>query len=247
MKLGIVSDIHGNLPALEAVVADMRRRNVDTVINLGDSLSGPLLPSETAAWLRTTDWLHLAGNHERQIIEAPHAAHPDPADVYAHSQLDADTLAWIASLRDTHAYAPDIFLCHASPRRDVEYLLETVTANGRRLAASDEIEERLDGHTETLVLCGHTHMPRSVRLGAQLIINPGSVGLQAFDDEHPYFHRVENGSPDARYAVIERGASDWTIDLISVPYDFEAMARLADEREMPDWAHALRHGRMPGA
>jgi predicted phosphodiesterase len=245
MRLAIVSDIHGNLPALEAVVADFEKRGVDAVINLGDSLSGPMLPSETAAYLRATDWLHLAGNHERQIIEAPHIAHPDPADTYARSQLDADTLAWIASLRDTRAYSPDIFLCHASPRRDVEYLLETVTANGMRLAAHDEIEERLAGRTEALVLCGHSHLPRSVRLGAQLIVNPGSVGLQAFDDEHPYFHRVENGSPDARYAIVERGDAGWSASLISVPYDFETMARLADARNMPEWAHGLRYGYMP--
>jgi predicted phosphodiesterase len=246
MRLAIVSDIHGNLLALEAVVADFEKRGGDAVINLGDSLSGPMLPRETAAYLRATDWVHLAGNHERQIIEAPHAAHADPADTYACTQLDADVLAWIASLRDTQGYASGIFLCHASPRSDIEYLLETVTANGIRLAASDEIEERLHGRTEALVLCGHTHRPRSVRLGAQLIVNPGSVGLPAFDDERPYFHRIENGSPDARYAIVEHGVAGWSTDLVSVPYDFEPMARLADERGMPEWAYALRHGRMPG-
>lgn len=245
MRLAVVSDIHGNLPALEAVTADFARRGVDAVINLGDSLSGPLLPQETADWLRAQHWKHLAGNHERQIIEAPHVAHPDPADRYAHSVLNTDTLAWIASLTDTRAQGDDIYLCHASPRRDVEYLLETVTARGMRIATATEIHERLAGHTERLVLCGHTHLPRCVRLGGQLIVNPGSVGLQAFDDEHPHFHKVENGAPDARYAIVDEDGGDWRAELIAVPYDFEPMARLAEARGFPDWAGALRSGYMP--
>jgi predicted phosphodiesterase len=69
MRLAIVSDIHGNFKALEAVVQDIERRSVDAVINLGDSLSGPLMPKETAQFLMAQNWTHLAGNHERQILE----------------------------------------------------------------------------------------------------------------------------------------------------------------------------------
>jgi len=68
MRLAVLSDIHGNLPALEAVTRDFVRRGVDTVINLGDSLSGPLQPRETADFLLAQDWIHLAGNHERQVL-----------------------------------------------------------------------------------------------------------------------------------------------------------------------------------
>ena len=68
MRIAFVTDIHGNLAALEAVVADCTRRAVSRVVNLGDSLSGPLLPAETADDLMSRDWFHLAGNHERQIL-----------------------------------------------------------------------------------------------------------------------------------------------------------------------------------
>ena len=68
MRIAFVTDIHGNLAALEAVVRDIERRGVARVVNLGDSLSGPLLPRETARALMARDWLHLAGNHERQIL-----------------------------------------------------------------------------------------------------------------------------------------------------------------------------------
>jgi hypothetical protein len=131
--------------------------------------------------------------------------------------------------------------------------LETPEGESARLASVTEIEERLDGRIPehiSLLACGHSHVPRSVRLGSKLlIINPGSVGLPAYDDDHPYplskFHRIENGSPDARYAVVEKSDGHWRCDLISVPYDHESMALLAEERDRPDWAHALRTGWMP--
>ncbi len=70
--------------------------------------------------------------------------------------------------------------------------------------------------------------------------------LPAYDDDHPYplskFHRIENGSPDARYAVVEKLGGGWCCELISVPYDHESMALLADKRGRADWAHALRTG-----
>jgi predicted phosphodiesterase len=68
MRLAFVSDIHGNLAALDAVIADMSHRKIQCVVNLGDSLSGPLLPVETADRLQHLPWLHVAGNHERQVL-----------------------------------------------------------------------------------------------------------------------------------------------------------------------------------
>ena len=246
MRIAVVSAIHGNLAALQAVVEDFRRRGVDRVINLGDSLSGPLLPLQTARFLMASGWLHLAGNHERQLLTQT-AAQWSPADAYAHAQLGRAEFAWMAALTPNQPEGDGIHLCHASPRSDLEYLLDTVEPGGVRLASAAEITQRLDGVQAPLVLCGHTHHPRTVRSAAgQLIVNPGSVGLQAYDDAHPHWHQIETGSPDARYAVVERGPVGWSAALISVPYDHEPMARLAEERGQPDWAHALRSGYMPG-
>ena len=97
MKLAIVSDIHGNLAALEAVAADIRRQGVDQTVNLGDSLSGPLLPLETAQWLMSQGWLSLAGNHERQILTQA-ADRQGASDSYAHSQLTPKAFDWLRSL-----------------------------------------------------------------------------------------------------------------------------------------------------
>lgn len=245
MRIAVVSDIHGNLPALEAVLRDATRRGVDATINLGDSLSGPLLPRETAEFLMTRDWVQLAGNHERQILSS-RPEERSAEDVYAHSQLGGAVLAWIASLKPLARFADDVLLCHGTPASDGEYFLETVDPRGIRAASATEIEARLGTADATLVLCGHTHTARVVRSRSSvLLVNPGSVGLPAYDDLRPYPHVVAAGSPDARYAIVERGKEGWSVALIAVPYDHRAMAELARLRGMPGWEHALRWGYMP--
>ena len=245
MRIAVVTDIHGNLAALRAVRQDLQRRGVDQVINLGDCASGPLLPRQTARVLMASGWLHLAGNHERQVL-TQRPEQWSAADSYAHAELGADELAWMATLQSSLAWRDGIHLCHASPRSDLEYLLDTVEPGGVRLASADEVHERLAGVSAALVLCGHSHHPRIVRTAAgQLIVNPGSVGLPAYDDAYPHWHVIENGAPDARYAIVEQVHGDWQAQLLAVPYDHESMARLADQRGQPDWAHALRTGYMP--
>jgi putative phosphoesterase len=241
MRIAIVSDIHGNLPALEAVLRDIGRRGVDRVVNLGDSLSGPLMVRETARFLMAQDWVQLAGNHERQVL----AGSPGASDDYARSQLGAAELAWMATLKPSLWLNEDVLLCHGTPDSDVTYFLESVAPDHMRLASIAEVDQRLGDVRAELVACGHTHVQRSVRASnGTLIVNPGSVGLQAYDDDHPVFHQVENGSPDARYAIVERIAGEWISTLIAVPYDFRAMADLAQRNGRPDWARALLTGYM---
>lgn len=98
-----------------------------------------------------------------------------------------------------------------------------------------EIESRLAGVKAHVVACGHTHIARAVRSrSGQLLCNPGSVGLPAYDDSHPVNHLVESGSPDARYAIIERRNVAWHACLYTVPYDYEMVARLAETRNRHD-------------
>ncbi len=243
MRLALVSDIHGNLAALEAVAADIRRRGADAVVNLGDNLSGPLLPLETAHFLMASGWLSLAGNHERQLL-AWRPGHGDEADGYARSQLGVPELDWLRSLRPRHQLTEDIPLCHGTPDSDCTYFLEANHQGVLSLARAEDIAGRLGDVVSDVVACGHTHVPRSVRLATgQLIVNPGSVGLQAFSDEQSGFHIMETGSPDARYAIIEKTASGWLVEHRYVPYDHESMAALATLRGRPDWEVALLWGR----
>ncbi|HJV02230.1 MAG TPA: metallophosphoesterase family protein [Burkholderiaceae bacterium] len=241
MRYAIVSDIHGNLPALQAVVRDIARRGADRVINLGDCVSGPLLPQETAQFLMAqTDWIHLAGNHERQL-RTPRAR--EASDAFAFAQLGQAELDWLAALEPALRLNAQVQLCHGTPRSDFEYFLESVEPTHVRAATLAEIDDRLAGCDAELIVCGHTHVPRAMRSAAgQLIVNPGSVGLPAYDDHRPCFHVIQNGSPDARYALVEQVDGGWQCDLIAVPYGHAAMAELARRNGRTDWARALASG-----
>lgn len=242
MRIALLSDIHGNLPALQAVLQDLSLRAVDRIVNLGDSLSGPLFPKETAEFLMRQDWPQLAGNHERQILEFKPGQGSD-ADGYALSTLTPEILTWLRGLPGTLWLNQEVFLCHATPTTDLEYFLETVEPAAVRLASPAEVDARLGSIQAKVVACGHTHIPRAMRASnGTLIVNPGSVGLPAYDDDHPYFHLMQNGSADARYAIIEGRQGVWTAALHSVPYDHRAAADAALLRGRQDWQHALLTG-----
>lgn len=245
MKIAAISDIHGNLAALEAVLADIARRGATVTVNLGDILSGPLQPNETADRLMPLDMPTIAGNHERQVLmHVPERM--NASDRYAHEHITEVQRAWLHSLPATLRLASDILLVHGTPSSDLVYWLETVTASGQRPATHAEALDRAGDADAALILCGHTHVPRSVLLDdGRLIVNPGSVGLQAYDDDHPYPHKAENLTPHARYALVERSAAGWQVEHVAVPYDWESAALLAERNGRPDWAHALRTGRMP--
>jgi putative phosphoesterase len=245
MRLAAISDIHGNLWALDAVLADIGKRGVDLTVNLGDILSSPLKPRETAERLMAMALPTITGNHERQVLE------DDPVqmsveDRYAHQHITEEQRDWIRSLPQTLRIAEDILLVHGTPASDASYFLETVTKEGRRAATHDEVLERAGEEQASLILCGHTHIPRAVRLeDGRLIANPGSVGWPAFDDTHPFYHKAENNTPHARYAIFERSRTGWTIEHYAIAYDWAAASDFAARNNNAEWAFLLRTGRMP--
>ena len=248
-RLAILSDIHGNLPALEAVLAEAARSNVDMIVNLGDILSGPLWPAETADRLMALDLPTIAGNHERQVLAQP-SEQVSKSDAQTLPLLTARHKAWLASLPATRWLDDGVFCCHGTPTSDLVYLMETAEAGhdrhgapGIRAATRDELAARLGGTSAALLLCGHSHVPRLMRQGATLVVNPGSVGLQAFHIPHEPEHRVETGSPLARWALAESSAgAGWRVEFRATPYDWESAAARAELQGRPDWADALRTG-----
>ncbi|MBW8760279.1 MAG: metallophosphoesterase family protein [Burkholderiales bacterium] len=266
-RIAAVSDIHGNLPALEAVWAEIERAAPAQVVNLGDIASGPLWPRETVQWLMARAaaepgrWRTIAGNHERQVL-APDVPRMGASDAYAARALGADDRAWLAALPPTHWLADDVLLCHGTPASDLVYFMETVTPGfgvdgqrGMRAATAVELAERAGEHpsgdvraglSSALLLCGHSHVPRAMTVpGGPLVVNPGSVGLQAYEDDHPFAHVVETGSPDARWALLERDRRGaWHVQLRSTPYDWQAAAARAEANGRGDWADALATGFM---
>ena len=244
MRIAALSDIHGNLAALNAVLEDIQTQAVDLIVNLGDIASGPLQPRETVDVLMALNLPTIRGNHERQVLEGE-PARMGPSDQYAFGQLRADQLAWFASLPAQRAIEDDVLLVHGSAESDLTYFLETITEYGCRAATHDEVLSRSTGADAQLVLCGHTHVPRAMTLtDGRLIVNPGSVGLQAYHDDHPIPHQIEMHSPHARYAIVTQQAGAWAVAFRAVEYAWDEAAAVAEAHGRPDWAVALRTGRM---
>jgi predicted phosphodiesterase len=244
MRLGVIADVHGNLPALEAVLADLTRRGVAASVNLGDLVSGPLWPRESLDLLRRSGIPALRGNHDRWVAEGGEGA----SDRFARQALDEEAIAWLAALPMRLSPASGVLAFHASPADDNAYLLEAVRDGRLAPAAHATVAARLGTVEAALVLCAHSHLPALRQLpDGRVLLNPGSVGCPAYADPDPPAHVSECGAPQARYAVVEIADGRFVAaDFVALSYDHEAAATRAEANGRPDWAHALRHGAMPG-
>ena len=141
-------------------------------------------------------------------------------------------------------FRENVFLCHETPASDEVYWLESVLPDGTvRMASLEAIEAAARCIAQPLILCGHSHIARAVRLAdGRMIVNPGSVGLPGYRDVHPFPHLVEAGTPDARYAILEFEGGSWRVTFRQVPYDHDAMAALARCNGQPELASALATG-----
>jgi predicted phosphodiesterase len=241
MHLAILADIHGNFLALEAVLADLKHRKVDCIVNLGDCVSGPLWPRETIELLMRLDWPTIRGNHDRWVTDWPSEKHY-PSDAFAFRVLDSEQLAWLRALPSTRDLGDGIFACHGRPDDDNAYLLENVERGRLVPARRTQVVERVGAVTSRFVLCAHSHIPGSAAVGDMTIINPGSVGLPAYEDPTLPAHVSESGSPLARYALLRLTDGRGSFEHIAIPYDHHAAARRAEENQNPAWAHFLASG-----
>jgi len=244
MRIAVISDIHGNLLALEAVLEDIAREGADVTVNLGDILSGPLEPARTADRLMALDLPTISGNHERQVLTDPDDR-INATDAFTRSALEERHFEWIASLPNVLRLSDEVFLCHGTPASDCQCFLDHITPEGLRRSNVGSIKKLAGDVQAELILCGHTHVPGVVTLpDGRTIANPGSVGLQAFADDDPYPYAMENGSPHARYAIVERANGRWSFRQMYVAYDWDAAAAQALANGREDWAVAIATGRM---
>jgi predicted phosphodiesterase len=243
MRFAVIADVHGNYLALEAVLADIRAQGIGQIVNLGDMASGPLDARRTMDALMAIDAMHVLGNHDRWLIDRP-VEKMGPWERPAYAQLDSSHLDWLRTVPMTQVYRDQVFLCHATPADDNIYWLEAVKPDGSvTMAALDEIEKAAVGISQSLILCGHTHVARAVRLrDGRLVVNPGSVGSPGFSYNVPFPHMIEAGTPDARYAILELTSRGWRATFRYVPYDHEAMAALARRNGNAEFASALATG-----
>lgn len=240
MRFAALADIHGNLSALEAVIADIAAQGVAEVVNLGDCLAAPLDPKGVADLLMARDWPTVRGNHDRWMGSGEDLSEWDRD---AAPGIGAAERAWLAALPPNRVWN-GVFLCHATPGDDLSYWLHHATPEGgMRPATGEEAAAPALGRSEELLLCGHTHIAAAVRLpSGQMVVNPGSVGCPAYFDSAPWPHRAEARNPLAHYAILERKPAGWDVTFRLVPYDPAPMIARAEAAGRSYWARALATG-----
>jgi len=239
MRLAVISDIHGNLRALEEVLLDIRERSVDLTVNLGDCVTSPLWPRETLELLETLSFPTVRGNHDRWIDHAPDAVGDTESVVFSRAELSDAQRRRLFELPPSIQVADGVLAVHGSPRSDVEYLLETKVDGRLARLSADVVAERLGDVDAELILCGHSHTQHlAADRRGRLVLNPGSVGCPRYADNADRLTN-EAGSPHARYAVATKRGSSWTIEMIAVAYPVAPVVEQAERNGRPDWARGF--------
>jgi len=196
VRVAALYDVHGNLPALDAVLAEVGTQDVDRIVVGGDVLWGPF-QSECIAALRAHDALFVAGNCERDVLAAA-----DTSSAWCRDQLTEGELDFVSRWPMTVELAVEglgtVVFCHATPRSDIENLTRT--------SPDADVAKKLADVTADVVVCGHTHVQYDRRVsGGPRVVNAGSVGM-------PF-----QGEPGAFWALL-----DSDVELRRTSYDAEA-------------------------
>lgn len=232
MRIALISDIHGNEVALKAVMADINRVGVDSIVCLGDVATLGPRPSPILEMLGELDCPCILGNHDAFMLD-PNLIHTYtevPVIVEAvdwcRGRLSQSEFDFIRGFRSTMEIALDVgstlFLFHGSPRSHMEDLLATTPP--------DALEEMLAGHCATVMAGGHTHIQMTRQHRGILIVNPGSVGL-------PFKEYVSGQAPTlmhhAEYAIVESTGGSIDINLRRVPLDILALREAVAATDNP--------------
>jgi len=231
MRILVVSDIHGNWPALQAVAAVPH----DAVVCLGDTVGYGPQPAACLRWLRASGAHMVQGNHDRALADVvPPRCHPDfewlaaAAQGIAHAQLDEEEKAFLRGLprrRDVVLDGRRLALVHATPADPLYSYIGPDPERWRAAAAGVDAD---------FLLVGHTHLPFHLDLGGPSIVNPGSLG------------QPKDGDPRAAFAMIEEGVP--RLARVRYPVEQTVSALEAAGLEPPALealARVLRTGRTP--
>lgn len=211
LRIAIVSDIHGNLPALQAVLNDLTRVRPDRVYVNGDVVNRGPQSKECLDRVRALGWPVVFGNHEEYVLKFRHGAWGEdghspfwlPVRRLAEDELTADDIAYLERLPHSRVIAlpglPPIRLVHGSMRALNEGLGPWLD--------DDELLAAVDGAPEPVIIGAHTHRTFERRVDARWIINCGAVGM-------PY-----NGDPAAQYLLLTATDGEWQAQFRAVPYD----------------------------
>ncbi len=210
MQIGVVSDVHGNRVALDAVLAAMP--DVDLLVNAGDVVGYNPWPAECLAAVRDRGIPTVMGNHDRATADdGPVRFNPmaNAGVEYAREQLDDEATAWLAELPDRRTVADGrVRVVHGHPD------------NPDRYTYPREFSPRMLGDEELLVT-GHTHVQGSRTFDQGVVMNPGSVG------------QPRDGDPRAAFAVVDLDADPPVVDERRVEYDVERVVEAVEAAGLP--------------
>ncbi len=212
-RLAILADIHGNVPALEAVLADVAAQDVDEVLVGGDLVGRGPQGSAVVKRVRELGFESIGGNHEDYLLDFRRGEIPSDwrtteewaAARWMAAELDADDVAYIEALPFS-LLRPGLRLVHGTPKSNREGI--------GPWTGDDDLQKQLGRVEEELLVCAHTHRPLVRELDSGMVVNVGSVGL-------PF-----NGDQRAQYAIFERRDGAWHVEPRQVTYDLEDTFRI---------------------
>ncbi|MBE7712861.1 MAG: metallophosphoesterase family protein [Cyanobacteria bacterium SIG26] len=225
MRIAVLSDLHANVQALEAVMNDVMEQGCEHVFCLGDiALAGPQ-PKEVTEYVMAQDgtWTVIQGNTDKmiaqygpEVAEFLEAQYPVMANAIADDVqvLDDAHRAFLANLPPMLSLEVDgttVLLVHGSPRANNEDILPEMSL--------DVVEEIIEGTQEKLILCGHTHVPCGYQTNTgQTVVNVGSVG------------RPMTSEPRACYAIVDFNQGSFEVRHRFIPYDNKLAAQIVSQR-----------------
>ena len=245
MRVALISDIHGNIVSLEAVLQDIERENVDQLICLGDVVTLGPNPVAVMDRIRSLGCECILGNHDFFLIN------PSVLHEYMDALWFADSIAWCAKqhrLQDfelLNTFKPTLevplsaehnLLCfHGSPKSNTDILLA--------MTPPTTVDELLDGHRATVMAGGHTHMQMMRQHKGIMLINTGSVGMPF---EQALFVHSPRYLPWAEYAIVNCEQDVVSVELKRVPVSVDKLINAANNSGFPDATVWMKNWMLPG-
>lgn len=241
MQIALLSDIHGNLPALEVVLRDIDQRSFDAIYCLGDLGGYGAQPNEVQQAIMARGYPTVAGNYDQNVgfdgpdcgchyVKALDIAMSDLSFGWTKEHTTEENKAWLRTLPMEIRLEIDglrVLLCHGSPRDNTEYLFENRSDGYLRQFTAGG---KADAHADVIVF-GHTHVPYHRVVDGVHFVNTGSVG------------RPKDGDPRAGYCILTVEADRASSEQVRLPYDIElACSRLIDAGLPEYFAEYLRTG-----